>query len=262
MALAHDSARVAERDGVDVIETDLRSPFDQSAIGPLDAVVHLAQANVPFPAGARELFEVNAASTLGLLELARAAGASRFVLASSGSIYGTGKDAVAEDDPRRASGFYAVTKRTSELLVESYSTLLATTAVLRIFTPYGPRQTGRLIPSLVERVRSGRPVTLSAGGGPRLTPIFVGDLVRAVLAVLARDGHHVVNVAGDETADIPALAELIGDAVGREPVFEQGGAEAPGDLIAVNDRLHALCPGPLVPLAEGIRATVEAEAIA
>jgi nucleoside-diphosphate-sugar epimerase len=127
--------------------------------------------------------------------------------------------------------------------------------VLRPFAPYGPTQRDRLIPALVRRVRDGLPVTLNGGGRPRLTPIFVDDVVRALCAAVELDGHHVVNVAGDEVATIRELAELIGEAVGRRPVFEEGGASS-GDLIADNRRMHELlAPGPLVPLSEGLSAT-------
>ena len=61
--------------------------------GHVDAVLHLAQANVPFPEQAAELLAVNVTSTQRLLDYARAAGAAVFLLASSGSVYGSGGDA-------------------------------------------------------------------------------------------------------------------------------------------------------------------------
>jgi nucleoside-diphosphate-sugar epimerase len=224
-----------------------------------DAVVHLAQANVPFPEGARELYRVNTVATQELLEYARTVGAERFVYASSGSIYGLGEGAVSEDDSRRATDFYSVTKRNAEQLVEAYRAHFST-AILRPFAPYGPTQQGRLIPSLIRRVREGEPVTLNEGGRPRLTPIFVDDAVRVFAAALELGGHHVLNVAGDEAVGIDDLAGLIGEIVGRRPRFEPGPGAA-GDLLADNGRMHeVLAPGPLVPLAEGLRATALAGA--
>lgn len=258
LALAYEPDRVRAPREVVVVEADLRRPVDRAAIGQIDAAVHLAQANVPFPDGARDLFLVNSQSTADLLEVARASGATHFVLASSGSIYGFGEGAVAEDDPRRSSDFYAITKRVSELLVEAYAPYLHT-AVLRLFTPYGPGQTDRLVPTLVDRIRSGRAVALNAGGHPRLTPVFVSDLVRVVVAAVEREGNHVVNVAGDQRVGIRELAELIGEALGREPAFEVRHDGPSGDLMAVNARMHDLyAPGPLVPLANGLRTTAEA----
>jgi nucleoside-diphosphate-sugar epimerase len=88
-----------------------------------------------------------------------------------------------------------------------------------------------------------------------MTPIYVDDVVRAFAGALDLDGHHVVNVAGDEAAGIDELASLIGEVVGREPVFEQTGGAA-GDLVADNRRMRdLLVPGTLLPLAEGLRLT-------
>jgi len=253
IALGHDPSRMPAG-----IVVDLTSPLDDEAIPDFDAVVHLAQANVPFPDGSRDLFRVNVASTQELLDLARRRGASRFVYASSGSVYGLGEGAVAEDDPRRADDYYAVTKRAGELVVGAYRDHVGT-SILRFFAPYGPGQVKRLIPGLIARVSNGEAVTLRGGGRPRMTPVYVDDAVEAIVRSLESDDHVVVNVAGDETASIADLAEKIGAVVGREPVFEDGGGDSPGDLIASNDRLHALLRDRrLVTLDEGLRRTVEA----
>jgi UDP-glucose 4-epimerase len=240
-------------------DVDLSVPLERHGLPAVDSVVHLAQANVPFPEGALALHRVNTVSTAELLEHARTAGAQSFVYASSGSIYGFGDGAVREDDPRRATDFYAVTKRNGEALVEAYAPYLST-VIVRPFTPYGPGQRGRLVPGLVARVRDGVAVTLNEGGRPRLTPIYVDDALRVLAAAVGLEGHHAVNLAGDDVTDIRALAETIGKAIGREPVFEQGPGRS-GDLIGDNGRLHELFPGPLVPLAEGLRRTVLAEAV-
>jgi UDP-glucose 4-epimerase len=256
-ALVRDRDR-APADATAVV-ADLARPL--SGLPAVDAIAHLAQANVPFPDAADELYRVNTLSTLALLEHARATGAVRFVHTSSGSIYGLGDGAVDEDAPRRATDFYSVTKRNAEQLVQAYAPFFST-VVLRPFAPYGPGQQGRLIPGLIRRVREGVPVTLHDRGRPRMTPIFVDDAVRAFAAALDLDGHHVVNVAGDEVVSITELAERIGDVVGREPVFEAA-EPAAGDLIAENRRMHELlAPGPLVPLAEGLRTTALAGAVA
>ena len=255
IALGHDAARMPPGDSIVV---DLRSPLDDDAIPEFDAIVHLAQANVPFPAGSRDLFRVNVASTHELLDLARRRGASRFVYASSGSIYGLGDGAVGEDDPRRADDFYGATKRSGELVVGAYRDHVGT-AILRFFAPYGPGQVNRLIPGLIARVSNGDAVKLRGGGRPRMTPVYVDDAVEAIIRSLESDEHLVLNVAGDEVASIRDLAEKIGAVVGRAPTFEDAGGEAPGDLIARNERLHALLGDrSLVTLDDGLRRTVGA----
>jgi UDP-glucose 4-epimerase len=259
LALGHDARRIPFAPGVTPIEADLREPLPD--VARVDAVAHLAQANVPFPDGAEDLFAVNTASTHALLECARRSGAGAFVYASSGSVYGYGERAWREDDPARATDFYSTTKLAAELLVRSYAPYFAT-AVLRLFTPYGPGQQQRLVARLVEQVRNGAPVMLNGGGRPRMTPIFVADVVRVVQATLNRGGHDVVNVAGDEVVDIRELAVLIGELVGREPLFVDGSPTAAGDLVGDNAQMHALYGlGELVPLEDGLRATVRAEAL-
>jgi nucleoside-diphosphate-sugar epimerase len=259
VALVRDRSRAPS--GPTVLEANLTRPVDRALVGEVAAIVHLAQANVPFPDGARDLFLVNTASTQDLLDLARCRGA-RFVHASSGSVYGLGDEQVSEDAPLRATDFYSATKRSAELLVRSYAGELPGAVSLRLFTPYGPGQRGRLVPALIERVLSGKAVTLSgAAGRPRLTPTFVDDVGRAFVAALDLDGHHVVNVAGDEPVSIRGLAERIGEVLDREPVFEERDDTSGGDLLGANDRMkRVLGVDGLVPLSDGLRATVLEEA--
>jgi nucleoside-diphosphate-sugar epimerase len=239
------------------IEIDLARPLEAATLPEVDAVVHLAQASVRFPDDARELHRVNTASTLELLDHARRTGAQRFVYASSASVYGFGDRPFAEDDPLAGRDFYAATKIGAEALVRGYDDFL-TTAVLRLVVPYGPGQQARMIPGLIGRVRAGTPVTLNAGGRPRMNPLYIDDVVRTVVGVLELDDPTVLNIAGDEPVTVKELAEQIGAVVGREPVFEEGEGDVPGDIVADTSRLHELLDlRPLVPLADGLRRTAE-----
>ena len=245
-------------EGVTPVEADL-GELDPDALPSVDAVAHFAQANVPFPDEAGTLYAVNTASTLVLLEHARTCGAQRFLYASSASVYGFGDRPFTEADPVSAHDFYATTKINSEQLVATYGGFFGT-AVVRLVAPYGPGQTGRMIPGVIGRVRDGRPVTLNGGGRPRMNPIYVEDVVRAAVAALELDGNHVVNVAGEEVVGIDRIAELAGEALGREPVFEPGDTDAPGDVVADTSRFNELFDLPdRVGMAEGIRRMVSLE---
>jgi nucleoside-diphosphate-sugar epimerase len=245
-------------EGVTLVEADLEQ-LDRDTLPGVDAVAHFAQANVPFPDGAGTLYAVNTASTLVLLEHARRCGAQRFLYASSASVYGFGDRPFMEVDPVSAHDFYATTKINSEQLVGTYGRFLGT-SVFRLVAPYGPGQTGRMIPGVVGRVRGGRPVTLNGGGRPRMNPIYVEDTVRAAVAALELEGNHVVNVAGEEVVGIDRIAVLAGAALGREPVFEVGDADAPGDVVADTTRFNELFDLPdRVGMAEGIRRMVSLE---
>ena len=258
--IVRDASDYETPDGVRVLEIDLSRPLEPSSLPDVDAVIHLAQANVPFPDSASELYAVNTIATQQLLDHSRRVGAAKFLYASSGSVYGLGDRPFREDEELPIADFYAVTKINAEQLVATYRDFFDT-VVFRLFMPYGPGQTGRLIPALVDRVRNGRAVTLNDGGRPCGNPIFIGDVVRTIQAALDLDGHHTVNVGGDEIVSIADLATLIGEAAGREPVFEEGAAGAAGDVVGDTSRMHELFSlRPLVTLSEGLRRTVEAPA--
>jgi UDP-glucose 4-epimerase len=257
LALGHDRDRIAAA-GAEPLELDLRDPGFPAGLPAVDAIVHLAQANVPFPDGAGDLFAVNTASTVALLEHARRVGATRFVLASSASVYGLGDGVRSETDPPRATDFYSATKLAAERFVSAYSAHVGTT-ILRPVTPYGPGQRSRLIPRLVSSVREGRPIDLNGGGRPRMNPVYVADVVHVIEASLPDDGHRLLNVAGEEPVTIRELANAIGNALGVEPVFHETDAPAPGDIVCDNSRMKELLGDvELVTLAEGLARTVEA----
>lgn len=248
LAAGHDRARLP-RDGA--LQFDLAAR-EWPALPDVDAVIHLAQANVPFPDGADALFAVNVAATQRLLEHARRTGARRFVLASSGSVYGTSATPLTEESALAARDFYSATKVAAERLANAYGDHLDI-AVLRLFVPYGPGQVRRMLPRLAERIRSGEPIQLNRDGRPRMNPIYVEDVVNVVLHALDWPGRvGVLNVAGDEVTDIRAASELMGRLLGIEPRFEAGEGEV-ADIVADNARLHAfLGDARLVPLREGL----------
>jgi UDP-glucose 4-epimerase len=250
IALTHDAERVPAGEGFETVVVDLRDP--SASFPDVDSIVHLAQANVPFPDGARDLFAVNTAATVALLDHARRSGASHFVFASSASVYGFGDRPWTEDDVPAATDFYSATKLAAERFVQAHSSFFSTT-IMRLVAPYGPGQRNRMIPRLIDSVREGRPITLNEGGRPRMNPVFVDDVVALVSASLGTEGHHLVNVSGPDAVSIRELGETIGDVVGVEPQFEQGTGAAPGDIVCANDRmLQTFDLPPLTSLRDGL----------
>ena len=260
VALGHDESRIPSVDGIEPLVVDLRN-IGAAKLPALDAVVHLAQANVPFPEGALDLHAVNTGATVALLEHARRVGASRFVFASSASVYGFGDRPWTEDDVPAAADFYSATKLAGERFVRAYSAFFGTT-ILRLVAPYGPGQRNRMIPRLIDSVREGRPIALNVDAKPRMNPIYVGDVVRLVEAALESGGDHVVNAAGDDAASIRELGESIGRALGIGPEFELGGGTA-GDIVCSNERMRAeFHLDDLVTLDEGLARTAAGAAAA
>jgi UDP-glucose 4-epimerase len=257
MCVLRDRSSTEGLDQARVIEADLTDPHIARKLPEqIDVVVHLAQAYLSFPDHAADLFLVNAASTHWLAEYARSSGAARFVLASSGSVYQPSAGPIREDAVTVPPAYHPTTKLISELVLHHYAPYFPV-AVLRLFAPYGPTQVDRLLPRMIESVRSGVPITLSRGGEPRINPIYVTDVVRVICQAIEGTGAYTINVAGPQTASIRDLAEMIGRLVGRAPAFDERDSPTPGDYVADTTLMHQiLTVDRLVRLDEGLRATV------
>lgn len=256
VALVRDAARLHVNSHVTAIHTDLLVPLDEERLPrEIDAIVHLAQHNGVFPHASRELFAVNTARTQELLDYARHCGARQFVYASSGDVYGYRLDACSETDPANPVSFYAVTKYSSELLVRAYAAFFAPT-VLRLFTPHGPGQTGRLVPTLATRIAEGKPVRLNQGNRPLLTPTFIEDVIDVFEHVVTECTAGTFNVAGNTVMSVRDLAATLGRFLGKEPFFEETG-ENVGSLIGDNSSVkNVLGIVPLTEFNQGLERTI------
>jgi len=243
-------------DGISAIVANLARPLDIRVLpAHTDAVVHLAQANMPFPEAADELFSVNTSTTQQLLNYARLAGAKVFLLASSGDVYGTRLGLCKETDALVPADFYALTKYASELLTDAYKDHFQS-HVLRLFKPYGPGQANRLIPRLAERISQGKTIRLNKDDHPHMTPIYIDDVLTAFERAIDASYSGAINIAGDEIVTFRELAEAIGLVVGVKPEFEQTEEQA-GDMMGDNGWMkQILGRWPLVELAEGLERTL------
>jgi nucleoside-diphosphate-sugar epimerase len=218
--------------GVSWLETDLASA---RATGgwprACDAVVYLAQSRRWRDAadGAADVVRVNVSAMADAAEYARGAGAKRFILMSTGSVYGFARRPVTEND---VPGYgverplYVASKLAAETILSAYRTSFIP-IVLRLFVPYGPGQDSRmLIPELARRVQNGEPVRLDGDDGLVVNPVVVDDVVRAIIGALSLDAAATLNVAGPQTLTLRTIAETLGAALGRPVRFESTGAPA------------------------------------
>jgi UDP-glucose 4-epimerase len=222
-------------------EVDLSRDWSpQSLPDRMDAVIHLAQSRNyrDFPAKALETFQVNTGSTAMLLDYARQAEVTRFVLASTGGLYQPSPLVIDEKTPvippQGMLAHYFRTKLSAELLAESYSTLFDVT-VLRPFFIYGPGQSGdKLIARLVTSVRERRLIQLHGDDGLKINPIHVDDAAELLLALLQTNGSRTLNVAGPDVVSIRQIAEEAGQSLDIAPVFERTGSV--GEMLVADHR--------------------------
>jgi UDP-glucuronate 4-epimerase len=205
-----------------------------------DAIVHLgAQAGVRYSLeNPRAYVQSNLVGHCNMLELARARRPRHMVYASSSSVYGSNMSLPfrVEDRADHPLSLYAATKKSDELLSESYSNLyrLALTG-LRFFTVYGPwGRPDMAMWIFVEALYSGEPLPLFNGGEMLRDFTYIDDIVRGIIACLdgppADDGqvkaggstspHAIYNIGNSRGEDLMRLVRLLEQETGRKALLD------------------------------------------
>lgn len=223
----------------------------------IDVIFHLAQSQKfrEFPDEAMDVFNVNIHSTAKLLDYARKADVKKFVYASSGGVYGAGKHAFVENSPITPSGklgYYLGSKLCSEIIVETYSQIM-TVGILRFFFMYGKEQKREmLIPRLVDRIKSGEPISIQGENGISINPIHVSDAVAVLNSMIDLDYSCTMNIGGPDILSIREIAEIIGKELGVEPRFEQMAGDV-NNLIGDIGSMKKNLISPKISLKQGIK---------
>jgi UDP-glucose 4-epimerase len=255
IALVRREPEPSTQPGVRFVRGDLAgSALPQQLPDRIDGVVHLAQSKRyrDFPEGAEDVFLINVQSTFRLLDYARRAGASSFVLASTGGLYGNSREPIPETAPLLPSSPYLRSKRMAELLLEDYAEWFSTVAV-RPFFVYGPGSGQMLVSRLAQRILDEQEIVVDGEPGQRINPIFVDDAAAAFEAALDLTGEEVVNVAGEEIVSVGDLARRLGDALGRDAIVRHQGSGPEGDLVADTQRMRTVLGiEPATPLSIGL----------
>lgn len=211
----------------------------------IDAVMHLAQwpSYRSFDQDAVQIFEVNTAAALKLVDYASKSGARKFILASSGGLYAPSSNLLTEDAALggdvNSLNYYFSSKRCAEMLVDAYRSLIDIT-IVRPFFIYGPGQRKEMLfPRLIESVRAEQPITIQGEDGIKINPIFVEDAAEIFIKIL-NSGCKIglVNVSGSEVLSVRQIARKIGDIVGVHPSFVSEG-DAPLDFVADTSLMEA-----------------------
>jgi len=247
-----------QHSNVKYIECDLSKEIDFSIFPESpDVIIHLANSDSyhDFPDKALDIFNVNIGSTMQLLNYARNAGVKKFILASSGGIYGTNISQFYEDDIidiHRIPSFYLTTKAVDEMLCKHYEQFFDIT-ILRIFFAYGKSQNlNILIPRLINSIKSGLPIFINKFGGTKINPIYVSDVVSAVNNSINTSGSTAYNISGDEILTIKEIAESISDFIGINPLWEINDTEEQR-LIDDNTKMKQFLHCPTVTFKQGLK---------
>lgn len=193
------------------------------AHAPIHHVINLgAQAGVrfslvdPFP-----YITSNIMGFMVILELCRhQPGFQHLVYASTSSVYGTNKEIPFKEDQRTDSpmSLYAATKRSNELMAQSYHHLYELPVTgLRFFTVYGPW--GRPDMSafkFMKAMLAGEPIDVYNHGKMARDYTYIDDIVSGILGALAHTPkaakdrlHPVYNLGNDHSESLMDFIETL-----------------------------------------------------
>ena len=209
----------------EVVETDVAA--DAATVAELvaraDVVFHLAAAvgvelvvNDPV-----RTIQTNIDGSANVIKAAAAAD-KRLFIASTSEVYGKSEhEKFSETDdlligaPDHSRWSYACSKLLDEFYLMAYHQSVGLRGtVVRFFNTVGPRQTGKygmVVPRFVGRALRGEPLQLYGDGGQSRCFCHVGDVVRALLMLLADDRSigNVYNIGSNRLVTIRELAELV-----------------------------------------------------
>ena len=207
----------------------------------IDRIVHLgAQAGVRYSLEAPATYiRSNLVGHANILELARHREVGHLVYASSSSVYGGGTTLPMSVDQRadRPLSLYAATKKSDELLSESYASLYRMPLTgLRFFTVYGPwGRPDMAMWIFTKALYAGEPLPMFNLGEMRRDFTYVDDIVRGVVACLdnppADDGatkaggssapHALYNIGNSRSEDLMTVVELLEQETGRKAQLDR-----------------------------------------
>lgn len=214
-----------------------------------------------------------------ILESCRKHTVKHLIYASSSSVYGSNRKVPFEEsDPvDHPVSLYAATKKSNELMADTYSHLYGIPATgLRFFTVYGPLgRPDMAYFSFTDRYFAGEPITIFNNGDFEHDLYrdftYIDDIIEGMVRLIgkppeAANRHVIYNIGNNHPEKlmtfITTLEDSLSQAMGREIRFEkQFEPMKPGDVPATyasTDRLHeAVGFKPETSITKGLKAFAE-----
>ena len=190
-----------------------------------DLIVHAAT-DVASQVSSQDVFSTCLDGTRHLLELASKCGATRFLLVSSGAIYGplpVGMTHVPEThlggpDPLLSSSAYGEGKRVSEWLCAQASANGLEVKIARVFAlvgPHLPLDKQFAIGNFLQSAMAGEQIDIRGDGTPYRSYLYAADMAAWLWAVWIRGAQfRAYNIGSEESLTIIELAQRISSILG------------------------------------------------
>jgi len=186
------------------------------------------------------MFDTVVEGTRRALQFAIASSTSRFLLVSSGAVYGTQPPQLTHvcesfaggPDPLNPASAYAEGKRSAEMLCSLAASPRLATTVARCFAfvgPYMKLDTHFAIGNFIADRLQGRPIHVQGDGSPVRSYLYATDLMVWLWTILFRgQSRRAYNVGSEDALNIAALAREVATALSPEAAVNITSAATPG----------------------------------
>lgn len=230
-------------------------------------VIHLAaQAGVRYSLENPQAYiDSNITGFLNILECARMYPVKHLTYASSSSVYGrnTSTPFKTSDITEKPSSLYAATKKSNELMAETYNHLFQINATgLRFFTVYGPWGRPDMAPWLFAKaILEGNPIKVFNNGNMKRDFTYIDDIIEGVIQVSEvgiqkkNPEHKVYNLGRGCPIPLLEFIEILEENIGKKAIKTYLPMQ-PGDVeitwADVSDLQRDVGYTPQIDLREGI----------
>jgi UDP-glucose 4-epimerase len=262
------------------IDSVTNEPVVAELVDRCDIVVHVAAAGgvkliVEQPV---HTIETNVHGTEVVLKIANKR-KKLVLIASTSEVYGKSVDVPFREDADLVLGAttrhrwaYACSKMLDEFLALAYwKERKLPVIVVRLFNTVGPRQTGQygmVIPNFVRQALAGQPITVFGDGSQSRSFTYVGDVVRAMVALIdePRAVGQVFNIGNGHEITIGGLAAKIKSMTGSgseivtipyDQAYEAGFEDMPRRVPDISRIRSLVGYEPTVQLDETLRRVIE-----
>ncbi|CAB1252960.1 Epimerase domain-containing protein [Clostridiaceae bacterium BL-3] len=210
----------------DILDRDLVNRI--FAENDIELVIHLAAM-----AGVRnslkdplEYVDIDIKGTVNLLQVCAERGVKKFIEASSSSVYGVNsKLPFSENDSVDLQiSPYAAAKRAAELFCSTYTRLYGmSTACLRFFTVYGPRQRPEMaIHVFTKNIDEGKPINMFGDGSSKRDYTYIDDIVDGIASLIDKNFEfEIFNFGSSKIISLYDLIKIIEDVVGKKAIINR-----------------------------------------
>ena len=195
---------------------------------------------------------------------------SKFVYASSSSVYGDMNDDIINNESNPCNNQkspYAVTKKTNELFAQMYSSIYPDIQMsgLRFFTVYGPYMRPDLaIGKFSKAILNDDPITIYGDGTKERDFTYIDDIVRIMITIMnskRKWNHEIFNIGYGNSISVNEMVDIIINYINPNynKVTYTGNAE--GDVnktLAVNDKIKEwFNESPKIEIHQGIKKYID-----